>query len=163
MGVNAELLTRHIPLSREENLWAGWRPPTYRTPVPAIGDPVLYRHEAWTTPVGATVLNIDDIEPPTVLTTRWASHLNPPYDPNVWRVRTTPGSSIPLHHPDGTVILDRLPDAWPTLLLKIDGQRSHVQTREARLRGSAGWLPLDWQDRTRPVPGRPFPDWRRQP
>lgn len=63
-------------------------------------------------------------------------------DWNCWRVRTNPETATPIYDDDGNVILDPHPDAWPTLLLKVDGQASHVVTREARLPGSAGWLPL---------------------
>jgi hypothetical protein len=138
MAVHRELQTRHIAHTAEEITWARWRPQEHITPVPAVGDRVLYRAHDWADPVGATVLEeVDD------------SGLGTP-DWNCWRVRVTNG--VPHYDGAGEMILDAHPDRWPTLLLKVDGQASHVVTREARLRGSAGWLPLDWETRTRPLP-----------
>jgi hypothetical protein len=140
-----ERITQHIPHSKDEGNWARWRPKAHRTPLPEVNDRVLYRAHDWADPVGATVLEVLHTDPGG---TDW----------NCWRVRTNPHTARPLYEPDGTtMILDPHPDAWPTLLLKVDGQASHVMTREARLRGSAGWLPLDWQHRTRPLPGERMP------
>lgn len=153
MGIEAEALTRHIPRTKEEHEWARWRPPRCRCPLPAVGDRVLYRHDEWAEPVNAVVLEIRDDRPDNPF--EWANPYDPPFDPNVWRVVTINGR--PARDGQGRMKMERHPDAWPTLLLKVDGSRSHVETREARLRGSPGWLPLDWRDRQRPVPGLPFP------
>lgn len=44
-----------------------------------------------------------------------------------------------IHQPSG--LLRRLPP-WP--LLTLDTAYGIIRTREARVRGSAGWLPLGW-------------------
>lgn len=108
---------------------ARWRPEAQRTPIPAVGDRVLFRPTEEAGLVMATVLEVTYHDPEGV-------------DWNCWRVRTNPETATPVYDDDGNVILDPHPDAWPTLLLKVDGQASHVVTREARLPGSAGWLPL---------------------
>ena len=41
-------------------------------------------------------------------------------------------------------------DPWPWLTLDVPGQPYRVKTREARLDGSAGWLPVDYQRWPRP-------------
>lgn len=152
----AEVLTQHIPYTPAEVNWARWRPPQHRTPIPAVGDRVLYRATEWAPPTWATVVEVGDQTPPPN-PTEWASPFAPPFDPNVWRVKTDIRAATPVRDAFGAMTLERHPDAWPTLVLQVDGVRSHVATREARLRGSAGWLPPDWQDRARPVPGRVLP------
>jgi hypothetical protein len=47
-------------------------------------------------------------------------------------------------------IAHRLLDPWPMLTLNTPWGLG--MTQEARLRGSAGWLPLDWETRHRPLP-----------
>jgi hypothetical protein len=139
-----ELVTRHLPYDPGEITWARWRPARHRTPIPAVGERVLYRATEWADPVDAIVLEVSYTD---------SEHI----DWNCWRVRTNPDTTTPIYDDAGEMVLDPHPDAWPTLLLKVDGQASHVQTREARLRGSTGWLPSDWRQRQRPVPGREMP------
>jgi hypothetical protein len=120
---------------------ARWRPPEHRTPIPAVGDRVIYRAVDDGPTVGAIVLEVQDMTHPGNAPARWPDPRNPPFDPNCWQVRTaSPG--VPVFDEEGLMVVDPHPDTWPTLLLKVDGQASHVQTREARLPGSAGWLPV---------------------
>jgi hypothetical protein len=123
MAVNAH---RH---TADEVNRARWRPEEHRTPIPDVGDRVLFRPAEDAGLIHATVLEVTYHDPEGV-------------DWNCWRVRTNPATAAPVYDEDRQVILDPHPDAWPTLLLKVDGQASHTMTREARLPGSAGWLPL---------------------
>jgi len=124
---------RHPP---EAITWARWRPEEHRTPIPAVGDSVFYRAVDNGPVVAARVLEVSHEDPDGI-------------DWNCWRVRTNPNTATPIYDNEGNMVLDPHPDAWPTLLLKVDGQASHVMTREARLHRSAGWLPMDWRDRYR--------------
>lgn len=150
-------LTRHLPHSRTEFEWARLRPASHHTPIPKAGQRVFYRANDWDTPVMATVLEVGDQEHPGNAG-RWENAGAPPFDPNCWRVRASGG--VPERDPLGLMVVEPHPDPWPSLLLKIDDQVSHVTTREARLRGSAGWLPLDWEHRERPRPGQILPGRR---
>jgi hypothetical protein len=132
-----EHLTRGVPISRAEVEWAHQRPSQHRVPVPHVGDEVLYRHNDWEDPTPAEVLEVqplDDLD-----------------DPHLWRVEVGPdGQPVEL---DGRAIIAQRADPWPRVTLRT---RFGVGiTREARLRGSAGWLPLDWATRYRPVPAVP--------
>jgi hypothetical protein len=129
-----ELLTRGIPIGPDEIAWAHERPPQHRVPVPAVGDQVLYRHNLWEDPTLAEVLAVqplDDLD-----------------DPHLWRVELDEHRR-PVEVDGRQVIAQRI-DPWPSVTLRtIYGVGV---TREARVRGSAGWLPLDWQTRYRPTP-----------
>lgn len=126
--------SRGIPYTAAEFTWAHERPARHRTPLPAATDNVLYRHDAWATPVDAAVV--------------WAQPSDDVDDPHLWVVQTDEhGRPVMLH---GRPLLVPRPDPWPTLRLKT--RYGLVDTREARLRGSPGWLPLDWAARHRPVP-----------
>lgn len=101
------------------------RPPHLQTPIPKVGDTVGYRHHEWGDVTVAEVLAVQDMDDST--------------DPYLWHVVTT-GAGTPLVDGAGRRVLHRAPDPWPTLTLATDwGRRA---TREARVRGSAGWLPL---------------------
>lgn len=129
-----ELLTRAVPIGSDEIAWAHERPAEHRVPVPAVGDQVLYRHNAWEPPTEAEVLDVqplDDLD-----------------DPHLWRVPLGPdGQPVQL---DGRAIIAQRADPWPRLTLRT--VYGVGVTREARVRGSAGWLPLDWESRYRPAP-----------
>lgn len=126
--------TAAIPWTQQEFAWAQCRPAKDRTPIPEVGDEVMFRHTAWGVPVLAEVLavqSLDDIS-----------------DPNLWRPELGPdGQLVTL---EGRHILSGAKDPWPELTLRTP--YGVGVTREARLRGSAGWLPLDWESRTRPAP-----------
>jgi hypothetical protein len=97
------------------------RPQPLRTPPPQPGDTVWYRHSEFGELVDATVVSVvmDNMA-----------------DPNVWHVVTVGGQ--PVTGPDGT-LMEVGPDPWPVVFLTTPFGR--VQTREARVTGSAGWLP----------------------
>lgn len=120
-----ELATCHVPYSAGEYRWARQRPVADRTPIPSVGDEVLYRHAPWEPPVPADVLHVQPFEDMA--------------DPNLWS---------DIDGPEGMPIWVPAVDPWPLLTLRAHGY-GRVKTREARLRGSPGWLPLDWQSRKR--------------
>lgn len=103
------------------------RPPGERTPVPQPGTTVWYRDREFGDLVEAVV--------DTVVMDNMT-------DPNVWHVVTVGGQ--PVKGPDGTVQMEVAPDPWPLVYLTDAYGRTH-QTREARIVGSAGWLPVSAQ------------------
>lgn len=136
--------TRLIPYDPEEVAWARRRPPDQRTPLPGLGEAVLYRHDPWGPLMDATVEEVlDDPADASV-----GDH-----NPDVWEVQRdqVTGKYLMTH---GQRILVRKADPWPQIRLVVTGpRRMIVTTQEARLRGSPGWLPLDWETRHRPIPG----------
>jgi hypothetical protein len=130
-----EVDTRAIPYAAWEYAWAHERPAEHRTPVPAVGDEVLYRHDAWGPAVSVEVV--------------WKQPLDDLDDPHLWRVELD-GLGNPLAV-DGRPIFAQRIDPWPVLRLRVP-RLGLGETREARLRGSPGWLPLDWEARFRPMP-----------
>ncbi len=129
-----EAATRPVPIGRHEIEWAHNRPGQHRVPVPRPGDQVMYRHDEWGDVSEAEVLSVqplDDLD-----------------DPHLWFPQTDErGQLLEL---DGRPILAQKPDPWPRVVLRT--RYGTAVTREARVRGSAGWLPLDWQTRYRPKP-----------
>lgn len=146
MDDGLERLTALIPYGEWEYRWARERPPRHRTPVPAVGDEVDYRHDPWAEPSRAEVLAVQPLDDIT--------------DPNLWTVETRrdgSGQEVPLLVEDRPVLRPHA-DPWPLLTLRT--VHGVGQSREARLRGSAGWLPLDWRTRYRPLPAFVGPDGR---
>jgi hypothetical protein len=134
-----ELMSRPIPYSRTEIAWARRRPAELRTPIPAEGDTVLCRLVEWEEPYEATVERVqpsDDVN-----------------DPHLFEVALDHTAEPVLI--EGLPVMNGLDDPWPTLWLVVatpGGRIVHTHTREARLRGSAGWLPPDWKTRRRWLP-----------
>jgi hypothetical protein len=129
---------RGLPVTLAQRAWAICRPFPHRTPRPKVGDEVLYRADSWREPIPARVLWIqpdDDVDDPHVCQVQIDEHGRPTLL-------------------DGRPLFVTNPDAWLSLKLSItiDGHIEHPITREARLPGSPGWLPLDWEDRFRPMP-----------
>lgn len=131
-----EELTRGVPYDAAEFAWARRRPAPHRTPLPSVGDEVLYRHDAWAEPVRAEVLSVQPLDDHD--------------DPHLWTVQVDPLSGQPILL-EGKPLFVATDDPWPKLTLNVPGI-GRVVTREARLRGAPGWLPLDWRERTRPSP-----------
>lgn len=128
--------TQLIPYDAAEVAWARCRPVADRVPVPELGAAVLYRHDPWGRPVAAVVEAVEDLDDRT--------------KPNLWEVVRDPASGRILATPDHVPVARRLADPWP--VLHIRSRYGVAVTQEARLRGSAGWLPLDWDQRRRPMP-----------
>lgn len=133
-----ELMSRPIPYSAVEVAWARHRPVELRTPIPRADDAVMFRLTEWEEPVEAIVDRVqpmDDID-----------------DPHLFEVVLDPlGEPVLV---EGRPVMSQIDDPWPTLWLVVSaGLRTvHTHSREARLRGSAGWLPLDWKTRRRWLP-----------
>ena len=107
-----------------EVTWAHNRPAAHRTPAPKVGDRVKYRANSW---------RDDEIVDAQILDVQW-------------------------DHPDDMQLMTKAgphPDPWPWVILGYEQGKTPmtVRTREARLEGSAGWLPLDWQRWPRPAHG----------
>lgn len=141
--VTVELMSRVFPYTRDEIAYIRKRPAHERTPLPAVGDTVWCRLDEWGEVYEALVTGVqpeDDID-----------------DPHMYEVVTDAvGDPVMV---EGRPALSMLDDPWPTLWLEVKVPRQdgfvkivHTHTREARLRGSCGWLPLDWRSRRRPLP-----------
>jgi hypothetical protein len=129
-----ELNTRAVPWDQIEIVWARNRPYVERPPIPQVGDRLYYRHDEWSR----------DVEEITVLEVQSLEYRD---DPNLWhQVKDQWG--VPII--DGrTPRMSRVADPWPWIVFRRDPLSDRAtRSRESRLRGSAGWLPLDW--RTRP-------------
>lgn len=142
--VTVEQMSRPFPYSAAEVAYARRRPVHERTPIPAEGDEVLCRLDEWGTAFPAVVDRVqpsDDVD-----------------DPYLFEVQLD-GNREPMLI-EGRPVLSAVDDPWPTLWLTVslttreDGfiRTVTTHTREARLRGSAGWLPLDWTTRRRWLP-----------
>lgn len=125
----------HQPIDKSEIIWARNRQPRHRTPIPRSGDQVYYRHEQWADPTLAQVVRIVDPLPE---------------DLNVFEsaLNTTHPTRHPLLDGIGHTLMVLRPD--PDYEVELHTAYGRVVTREARVRGSAGWLPLDWTTRWRP-------------
>lgn len=127
------------PWDAAEHAWAQRRPARMRTPLPGVGADVFYRHRHFAEATRARVVSVQDLDDRT--------------DEYLWHVARN-SAGLPIVDGAGRRLLQRAPDPWVTLRLATDW--GHVECREARVRGSAGWLPLDWEQRLYPqvVDGR---------
>src|SRR5690348_6150212 len=143
LRAEVELAARGLPATPAQVAWARSRPGPRRVPLPQVGDEVLYRHDSWATPVRATVTYVhplDDYD-----------------DPHLWQAQTDgQGGHVLI---EGKPVFIANPDPWPLLHLSVHAAQVSgmiggftVETREARLPGSPGWLPLNWATRWRPMP-----------
>lgn len=154
--------TYHPPgrsLTGDELAWVRNRPEGERRPMPAVGAIVGWREVEGGPVVRATVVEVESVTDP------WA-HESAPFephgpDPNVWRVVTNPETATPLHDALGRYVFAPVPDPWPAVVVRIDptvinpgtgpdlagreviGRTRYMHVREARLPGSAGWLPAE--------------------
>lgn len=110
-----------IEVSKAEITASAWqRPPHKRTPVPKPGDRVLFRMHEYGDFLDALVVSVQDLTRP-----------GPAPDSMVWRRDNVTGMVAGLHA-----------DPWPEVTL--DTWWGRLRTHECRVRGSAGWVPLDW-------------------
>lgn len=117
-----------IAVTRQEITASAWqRPEHQRTPPPRPGDRVLFRMHRFGDLTDALVVEVADMTRPGA---------DP--DPMVWRRDNVTGLLAGLHA-----------DPWPSVVL--DTWWGRVRTREARVRGSEGWVPAGW-DPPRPDP-----------
>lgn len=112
-----------VPVPLEEVHRVRRRPPEQRTRIPLVGEHVLYRHNWYEEPSEAEVEAVD------------VSNLE---DWNVYRVvLDNDGKPVEI---DGRRVTEPVEDPWPDLILRTDYGR--IVTREARIEGSPGWLPM---------------------
>src|SRR5258707_434464 len=123
-----------IVYTPEEYQWARRRPASQRTAIPQVGDEVMYRHIEGGPVVRAEVLAVQNLEDFQ--------------DPNLWYFQTdSEGRPAEI---EGRRVLAKAYDPWPELTLKTP--YGVGVSREARMRGAVGWLPLDWETRQLPAP-----------
>lgn len=127
--------TRLIPYQEWEMRWAAQRPAADRVPLPVAGATVAFRADYWGAVVLADVIEVQDLEDVA--------------DPHLWRVDMA-ADGLPLLL-EGRPLMVQCADPWPLLMLRVPGVGAGL-SRESRLRGSPGWLPLDWETRHRPLP-----------
>lgn len=119
------LLQDAMPVTQHEYIAAICRPPALRTPFPAPGDWVWYRHDPFGALTEAEVESVD---------------ISNPRDQYVWRYAVDPASRE-LIKVEGKSVMEMVDDPWPDVYLKTRWGR--IVTREARLNGSPGWLPRE--------------------
>lgn len=114
----------------ERRLWAARRPADLRTALPHVGDTVGYRHD----PCGP-VERAAVIAEPDLFTES---------DPHTHYVITDWATRHPALDALGRRQYALVDDPWPTVRVRT-ATHGIVETREARLPGSPGWL--KWEDR----------------
>jgi len=118
-------------LTHEDVVWARRRPPEQRTPCPIPGMEVYVRLAANGPLVVGTVLEVSVDE----------------NDPSTHQYVVPDPSRPPLTHPlTGRRLRELVDDPWWSLRIRLvdgHGAVAYVDTREARLPGSPGWLPMD--------------------
>jgi hypothetical protein len=163
-----ELATRLIPHRPDEGAYARNRHPAERPPWPKVGDEVYFRQYEWDLDEDLHRMRVVAVQDPGDVDSAWASNLVQHLRHNV--------TGAPLHYPDGRPVLVPLEDPLPWVHLRWEGDvpkgsggwmRRPQMTFESRLRGSPGWLPLNYrQIRRVHLPGqilhRPATAWRYQ-
>lgn len=158
-----EIATRLIPWEPEEAAYARNRPHAERPAWPQVGQQVYYRRNEWDSDGDLHLMRVVAVQDPEDRDSEWA--------PMLWQQIRDNATGAPVV---GHIVA--VPDPWPWVQLVWEGPypkglghawRARPQmTWESRMRGSAGWLPLDYQ-RTRPLrlphsgPLRPLPAPRR--
>lgn len=128
-----------------EYAWQADRPPRHRVPAPAPGDHVMMRYTSWATELHEViVVDVADVDADEARN-----------DPNVYDKVTSPDHREILYGPDGRPLTRLRADPWPIIWyrhLDADGNPTGAtrSCREARIEGSAGWLPPDHERRERP-------------
>lgn len=110
-----------MPVTPEQVAWARCRPPHQRTPIPAPGQLVRYRHTHFGELSEARVESVE---------------MSDPNDYGVWRYVLDGGRPVLV---GGKHVMEMVEDPWVDVILRTDWGR--LVTRESRIEGSAGWLP----------------------
>lgn len=148
--IEDELATRVWPWSERELAWQRMRPPALRTPLPCLGARLWFRFDRFAEPEAATAVQVPDLGRGW----RWED-LEPGAstpDPWVWQLRRDNSTAQPVLDSMGLPCVELLPDPQPVIVCRVASRPGLHAAREARLRGSPGWLPLDWRERWRPGP-----------
>ncbi len=145
-----ESASRAIPWSEVELAWQRNRRSVHRVPLPRVGDRVYFRFDRFAQPHPAVVVDVPDLERGW----RWED-LEPGQDtPDGWTWQLLRDNATGAARLDamGLPRVELLPDPQPVITCRVEGFAGLQSAREARLRGSPGWLPLDWRERWRPGP-----------
>lgn len=155
-----ELGTRLVPWARIEVTCARNRPESERPPLPVPGDRVWFRRFDWdhdkfsgetVEPELAVVIAVQPVDDRTPVDVADGVP-GLVRDPNLWQlIRNVHGEPLWDDVADDWVYRPA-PDPWPWVDLQRDNDewdhpRPVERTRESRLRGAAGWLPLDYRQR----------------
>jgi hypothetical protein len=142
-----ELPTRLVPYERWEFSYARNRPAGERPAWPRVGDEVFYRRNGWDVDEDLVRMRVVDVQDPDDTTSDHAVHVNQ-------LIHDTVTGGV-LLGPLGRPVVSPVPDPWPWVVLQYEGEvpkgtdRAWLgrpqMTWESRVRGSAGWLPLDYQ------------------
>lgn len=161
-----ELATRLIPLTPEEGAYARNRDPAQRPPWPRVGDQLWYRRDEWDDDHALHLMDVVDVQDRGDRTSAWA--------PGLWQLIRDNTTGQPLLDARGGLVVVPVADPWPWVHLRwpagtdIPKGAEHTwkhgvqMTWESRVRGSAGWLPLDYRVTRRlwlpgQTPLRPLP------
>ncbi|HEY6021599.1 MAG TPA: hypothetical protein VIY48_17550 [Candidatus Paceibacterota bacterium] len=162
-----ELLGRLVQLSNAEAGYARNRLPEDKPPTPKVGDRVYFRREAWASDEDLFPMRVVEVQDPNDTTSEFATNLC-----QHLRHHITGG---PLFFPDGKPVVVPLPDPWPWIKMVWDGEppatheenwKHRVQmTFESRMRGSPGWLPMNYVETRQiryegDIPYVPMPSFR---
>lgn len=140
-----ELPTRLVPIGLDEGAYARNRPQGERPPWPAVGDQVYYRRNEWDVDDDLWLMRVVAVQDPDDKTSDWA--------PNLWQQIRDNITGAPIV---GQIV--PVADPWPWVHLRHEGDITkdsptwlgNIQmTWESRVRGSAGWLPLDYRQTRR--------------
>lgn len=150
--MRGELDTRALPYEAIEGSYANNRAPTDRPPIPKPGDRLLYRRYHFDQdPIPVVVVWAQDPDDTSLV------HVDPRAgrvrDPNLWHLVKDP-YGYPIADGDDWAYA-RHPDPWPQVRVRgtwadspgMEPFEREAITREARMRGSSGWLPLGWRGR----------------
>lgn len=147
MKLADELPTRLVPYQRWEFSYARNRRAQERPPWPRVGDEVYYRRNQWDTDDLLVRVRVADVQDPGDVTSEHAVHINQ-------MIHDTVTGGV-LLDPLGKPVVSPVPDPWPWVILRYEGDvpkgtgRAWMgrpqMTWESRVRGSAGWLPLNYQ------------------
>lgn len=147
-----EIGTRMVPWQQIEVSHARNRPVSERPPLPQPGEQVWYRQFEWNrNPVGDLVEPVlaDVVEvqhPHDASDSDFVDGVGWVRDPNLWHLVRDEHGRVQLT-PLGALRYEPVADPWPWVRLRLPDSGPVHETREARLRGSAGWLPLDYSHR----------------
>jgi hypothetical protein len=148
-----EIGTRLVPWEQSEFTHAHNRPRPERPPLPEPGDQVWYRRYDWhhNPATGETenpeLVTVVEVQPPDDESlTCHLPGVGLVRDLNLWHLVRDNVTGRPAYDPSGQPRYVHVADPWPWLRLRRPNGML-AETREARLRGSAGWLPLDYRSR----------------
>lgn len=151
MRLADELATRLLPVGLDEGAYARNRPHDARPPTPRVGDEVFFRRNEWDSDEDLWRMRVVEVQDPDDKTSEWAT--------NLWELIRGNWTGAPLFDRAGEMLILPVADPWPWVLLRWEGEipkgSEHAwmhrlaMTFESRVRGAAGWLPLDYEQTRR--------------